>query len=142
MIARFADFATLKELKDHIMTIGLHLWGRAATLGKIIMAEMRGEDFLPNAKLNQMTLDIADVLERHGYPVRYNESHNALRLLLGKDYFQEWLGFTLEDDAFTHTHWDVLREDRKSSPLSKAAKGTAFWVWSKIKFHAGEAAKP
>lgn len=71
--------------------------------------KMLEEDFLTNQKLNQLTMEIADVLERHGYPVRYNESYNALRFLLGKDYFQDWLGFTLEEDAFCHISWSNLK---------------------------------
>lgn len=76
---------------------------------------------ITSSELNRITLEIAAVLEKHGYPPEYNESYNCLRLAIGRDYFEEWLGIKLEDNAFDHVSWAKLKEDLSVKPPHKQA---------------------
>ena len=87
---------------------------QATAWGKQVMAELRGEQLLTTRKLHQLTIELARILEEHGHPPKYNESYNCLRLALGKEYFKEWLGFTLEEDAFAHVDWEQLKQKYSS----------------------------
>lgn len=97
------------------------------------MAELRGEKLLPPQHLNSMTIDVAEVLAKHGYPLKYNEDYNALRMALGENYFSEWENYDLDHkqraELFGHTNWTELRKQHHNPT---AVAKTFSWLRTKL----------
>lgn len=97
------------------------------------MAELRGEKLLPSQHLNHIVVEVAEILAKHGYPLKYNEDYNALRLALGENYFAEWQEYNLDHqqraELFGHTNWTVLRKQHQNpTPVAK----TFSWLKAKL----------
>ena len=81
------------------------------------MAELRGEKIIPAHQLNRIVVDVAEVLAKHGYPLKYNEDYNALRSALAQEYFSEWQGYDASEAGYQHTKWADLRDKYQNPSL-------------------------
>ena len=102
------------KVSERLVAWGVQTLDQLSILQRQFVAELRGEKLLPSQHLNSMTIDVAEVLAKHGYPLKYNEDYNALRMALGENYFGEWENYDLDSkqraELFGHTDWTALRK--------------------------------
>jgi len=95
-----------------------NLWKRVTEFGAEVVTELRGEKKLSGRRLNNLVIDVAEVFEKHGYPLRYDESYNAIRLAIAQEYFRDWLDYDITD-AVEIVDWDDLKQKRNETLLAK-----------------------
>lgn len=102
------------------------MWEHISELKSQLIAELRGEKPFPQEKLNQIVLDVADVLAKHGQSLQYQEDYNALRMALAENYFTLWQGYDTFD-CLGHVNWTELREKRQKSSVIGSIKKHLRW---------------
>jgi hypothetical protein len=121
------------KVSKRLISWSLQTWDQLSILQRQIVAELRGEKLLPAQHLNSITIEVAEVLAKHGYPLKYQEDYNALRMALGENYFGEWQDYALTHqqraELFGHTDWTALRNQHHNpTPITK----TFAWLRAKL----------
>jgi hypothetical protein len=121
------------KVSERLVVWGMQTWDQLSILQRQFVAELRGEKLLPSQHLNSITIEVAEVLAKHGYPLKYQEDYNALRMALGENYFGEWQGHDLTHqqraELFGHTDWTALRKQHHSPTV---VNKTFTWLRAKL----------
>jgi len=65
---------------------------------------------ISQAKLAEITVDVAAVLRKHGVDCRHNESLNCLQSALADQYMNYWLGLEIKPQYGAYDYWEAAHK--------------------------------